>query len=296
MCGIAGFHRRTAGPVRRADRLAANLLLQIENRGRHSTGTLTITDRGKVAIRKRVMPAREFVREHRVVVGNPRTVLLHTRFATVGTVNVRNAHPVVNGALAAVHNGTIWNHGEVFAEIGRKRNASVDSEVIPAVVAHHGWDQAEKALARLEGGMATAIVDRKRPGEVLLARLSGYPLHVLVTPSLVVWASTREAIERAWKATYGSSRPNGDWIDMADRTVLRVNGRVEKGAIPGAPAARRPAARPKAKARPVVLPQRATRPAPSWQQTVYGGRTDDDLWSLSGPLDDETIDRLLRDA
>lgn len=225
MCGIAGIHRLTPGPVRRGGKLANELLLAIENRGRDATGHLTITDGGKVTIGRAIVPARAYLKAGGVsFAGNPRTALLHTRFATVGEVTTENAHPVVNGPIAAIHNGTIWNHREVFSAIKRKRNAAVDSEVIPAVVAKHGWADAAKALARLEGGAATAIVDTKNPDALILARLRDYPLVVMVSKSLVVWASTREAIERAWAKTYGTTPNACQWIQVPEFTMIRVTG------------------------------------------------------------------------
>jgi predicted glutamine amidotransferase len=238
MCGIAGIHRRTGKRVRYHQRLAAELLLAIENRGRDSTGFLAMYPDGRVVVEKETVPAGKFVRYHRVT-GMPVTTLLHTRFATVGTVNRRNAHPVRNGRMAAVHNGTIYNDDATFHRLGRRRNAQVDSEVIPAVVDHYGWHQAAKALSRLRGGAATAIVDVKTPGELLLARLSGYPLVMLVTPHVVVWASTRQAIERAWKKTYGTD-PRGEWIDVDEWTLYRVNGQIVREDIPKPKPPRKP--------------------------------------------------------
>lgn len=234
MCGIAGIHRRTAGGTRRMGRLADELLLAIEHRGVDSTGVLAIYDDGRVTVDKAPTRATLFLKQRRTPVGTQaRSVLLHTRYATVGTVNRRNAHPVRNGSMAAIHNGTIYNHREVFARIGRERNAAVDSEVIPAVIQYYGWDRAAKALATLTGGAAAAVVDTKQPGDLILARLQHFPLVVLVTPSLVVWASERQAIEKAWRRTYGSDVPAvGQWITVPDYTLLRVNGTVEIEAIP----------------------------------------------------------------
>ena len=150
-----------------------------------------------------------------------RTLVLHTRYATIGKRTIENAHPVINGTCAAVHNGTIYNHGDVFRQLGLKRNASVDSEVIPAVVSWAGWDHATDALSLLDGGMATAIVTNQHPTELLLARLTGYPLNYLVNDDMIVWSSTRSAIETAWARTYGGA-PVGRFIEMPPLRVHRV--------------------------------------------------------------------------
>ena len=70
------------------------------------------------------------------------------------------------------------------------------------------------------------MVNADNPKEVILARLTTYPLEILVTTDLVVWASTRRAIEIAWTKTYGR-KPRGRWITMRPYTMIRVNGKVE---------------------------------------------------------------------
>jgi len=278
------------------NRLANELLLAIESRGLDSTGRLALYDDGHLMLDRAVLPASQYVKAGREPIkAVARTVLLHTRFATVGTVNERNAHPVRNGQMAAVHNGTISNHDEVFAEIARKRNAAVDSEVIPAVVHHYGWDKAGKALAKLTGGAATAIVDVKAPGELLLARLSGYPLHVYVTPSVIVWASTRRAIERAWKRTYGSAPSRGEFVEMPEWTMMRVNGSVDVERIPQP----KPTPRPRIVfARSTVTPKRKPRRTPMAKQAQMPTRSTPstgalDLGADTGYVDAE-VDALVR--
>lgn len=229
MCGIAGIHRRTDKPVPRLNRLASELQLAIENRGRHASGFLAVLDNGKVQMEKAPTPASRFVRERKAIRRDARSVMLHTRFATVGAKgDPRNAHPVVSGHCAAVHNGTIWNHDELFRTFDLPRKATVDSEVIPAMIDMAGWEQAEHALALLTGGAATAIIDVRRPQEVILARLRDYPLVVFVTDDVLVWASTKDAISRAWWRTYGKLPPKrGEFQRVPEYTMLRVNGKID---------------------------------------------------------------------
>lgn len=309
MCGIAGIHRRGTRPVRNVKRLADTLLGAIEMRGRDSTGVLTIRADGTVAIVKDTVPAREFVRTNPVDYRGARTVLLHTRYATRGAVNRRNAHPVVSGPVAAVHNGTIYNDDHVFdslAKHGIKRAAQVDSEVIPAVVQHHGWRAAAKALARLRGGAATAIVHTDHPDELILARLRDFPLVVYVTPTAVVWASTATAIEAAWKAAYGASPTGGRWIDVPEYTMLRVNGkitteRIPKPTVPGP----RPKKAPRHARRATPLPPAGTTTAPVIRESVehevealmrWSGMDREWAESIVAMLDDDAPDDYDRDA
>lgn len=239
MCGIAGIHRRTDKPITEVNRLADNLLIAIEHRGRDASGYLAMFDNGRVQVEKRTDRAALFVRDRQQIRADARTVLLHTRYATVGAAaDPRNAHPVINGTCAAVHNGTIYNHDEVFATFGMKRHAEVDSEVIPAIVNYAGWANAAEALDLLEGGAATAIVNEQHPTELILARLRDFPLVVAITDDLVMWASERSALATAYRMTYGWDLRGDRYTTLDEWTMLRVNGTVETTRIR---AQRRPA-------------------------------------------------------
>jgi asparagine synthetase B (glutamine-hydrolysing) len=212
-------------------RLADSLLLAIENRGTDATGLLALMPNGKCHLQREVKPAHRFVRGRKAMRNEVKTLLLHTRFATVGARDdVMNAHPQINGGMAAVHNGTIYNATELFDAFGLKRHAKVDSEIIPALLSYAGWDHAAEAIDLLDGGAAFAVVDEKHPEELLLARTEGYPLHYLVTTELVIWASTRRAIEAACAMTFGRV-PKGKWHEVPEWTMVRVNGKVETTTI-----------------------------------------------------------------
>lgn len=232
MCGIAGIHRRGDTPVPRLGKLADGLLLGISHRGSDATGFLAMKDDGSVQTQKATEPCALFVLTRNRFSPDARTVLLHTRFATRGRADdPNNAHPVMAGRAAAIHNGTIYNDHELFAKHGMKRTAEVDSIVIPAIIDRLGWENANKALSLLDGGAATAVVHADFPAEVILARTSGYPMHVFISDTVIVWASERRAIERAWKFAYGrrpTRKSDGQWIVLGERTMLRVNGKVTK--------------------------------------------------------------------
>ncbi len=226
MCGIAGVHRRGDAMIPKLGRLADSLLHAIENRGTDATGLLALMPSGKCHLDRRVVPASRFTRKRMKLPNEVKTLLLHTRFATVGARDdVRNAHPQINGGMAAIHNGTIYNATELFDAFGLKRHAKVDSEIIPALLSYAGWEHAAEAIDLFDGGAAFAVVDEKHPAEVILARTESYPLNYFVSDELVVWASTRRAIEIAMAMS--GLRMKGEYHELKPWTMVRVNGKLE---------------------------------------------------------------------
>lgn len=251
MCGIAGIHRRTDAPMPKMGRLANELLLANEGRGPDSTGYLVMLDSGKVQIEKAAVTASTFVKRRKSFSEDARTVLLHTRYATRGKVTQLNAHPQISGRCAAVHNGTIYNADELFKTFGLKRRATVDSEIVPALIDHAGWDEAGAALELMTGGAAVAVVNADHPREVILARTESYPLVYLATEDFVVWASTEKAIVQAWRFAYGTTPPRGEWGMLGPWSMMRVNGELSMHwldpVVPVKPKASRASAKGKAR-------------------------------------------------
>ncbi len=111
--------------------------------------------------------------------------IAHTRWATHGVPNERNAHPHVSGnSLSVVHNGIIENHAELRAELqsdGFEFSSDTDTEVIAHLVERHQraglslLDATRAALARLHGAYALVLMSRREPG-VLVGARSGSPL------------------------------------------------------------------------------------------------------------------------
>ena len=109
----------------------------------------------------------------------------HTRWATHGVPSTRNAHPQASGShLALVHNGIIENHEELRQELqkgGYRFDSETDTEVMVHLIAQimeSGGDlfsATRKAVKRLRGAFAIAVVSAHEPGIVVGAR-SGSPL------------------------------------------------------------------------------------------------------------------------
>lgn len=221
MCGIAGIYFKEKVPydVDTVNSFVKKLLVGIEPRGRHATGVLGVGWGGKgITLDKQPIDATEFVEKWEPFTEIPRIILLHTRWATQGDPKENNNnHPVRYRGVYTTHNGVITNDDALFGDTKNslKRYAEVDSEIIPAMLWKHGFKKAGKAFEELRGGFATASVQPgKSPDQLLLAQGGNYPLVVHENKQFIVWASTRTAIEDAWKGTFklDDDKKVPDWV------------------------------------------------------------------------------------
>jgi glucosamine--fructose-6-phosphate aminotransferase (isomerizing) len=164
-----------------ADLVAA--LSRMEYRGYDSAGVAVSGD--SLAVRKVVGPA-SGLRRGLDGACEARAGVAHTRWATHGRPDVRNAHPHVHGGVAVVHNGIIENHHALRDELsgeGLGFLSDTDSEVVPHLMARAIRRGASPLAAlvetcgRLEGAYALAVVVEGLEEVVLIAR-RGAPLVV----------------------------------------------------------------------------------------------------------------------
>jgi glucosamine--fructose-6-phosphate aminotransferase (isomerizing) len=113
-----------------------------------------------------------------------KTGIAHTRWATHGLPCERNAHPHVSGGIALVHNGIIENHEELRLRLKKEGFVFVsdtDTEVAAHLVASElkkepdFFTAARRAIARLRGAFALAILCDASPPRLVVAR-EGAPL------------------------------------------------------------------------------------------------------------------------
>lgn len=179
MCGIVG-----AAASRDIVPVMIEGLRRLEYRGYDSCGVAGIRAGGLERLRsiERVQSLAERIAEQGFSL---ETGIAHTRWATHGAPATRNAHPLVSrGEVAVVHNGIIENHDELRAELkaaGYAFDSQTDTEVIAHLVhslyAGDLFAAVRKAVSRLVGAYAIAIVARAEPHVVVGAR-AGSPLVV----------------------------------------------------------------------------------------------------------------------
>jgi glutamine---fructose-6-phosphate transaminase (isomerizing) len=180
MCGIVGILGRA--PV--AEQLV-DALKRLEYRGYDSAGVATL-EGGRLTRRRAEGKLRQLEAKLR---GDPLKGTIgigHTRWATHGKPNEKNAHPHATDRLAVVHNGIIENFRELREELERK-GAKFGSETDTEVVAHLVTDEMAKgrspaeavaaALPRLRGAFALAFLFEGE-NDLLIGARKGSPLAV----------------------------------------------------------------------------------------------------------------------
>lgn len=209
MCGIAGVMLKDPSIANgKFGHFVNRLHTEIEARGRQASGMVVVSRTGEVRIDKADKTASEFIKDREPLPADPWYILLHTRYATKGDVkDFRNNHPVIYNTCFTVHNGSVANDDDLFKEHGLERHAEVDTEIIPALIDKANFDPGTlKSMFRhVEGSVACATIDPIRhPGKVLILRTEKSPFHIIETDKIIVWASTIEAIKKAWGGVFGT--------------------------------------------------------------------------------------------
>ncbi len=178
MCGIIGY----VG-TKEAEPILLEGLRRLEYRGYDSAGMATLTG-STMHLRKRAGRIAELAGYLRQQPAPGCQGISHTRWATHGPANDRNAHPHVggHGLVAVVHNGVIENYAALKRQLqaeGVAFHSDTDTEVIAQLIAGHlNGDLVEavrQVLGMLKGTYGLAVVSPRQPGLIVGARL-GSPL------------------------------------------------------------------------------------------------------------------------
>ncbi len=183
MCGIIGYiGERNAQPI------LLDGLQRLEYRGYDSCGMVTYLDH-KQSLSLRKLPGKvkdlEKLLKNRPLSGS--CGIAHCRWATHGMPNQVNAHPHLDckGEIGLVHNGIVENYSQLKKELikeGHKFLSQTDTEVIVHLVEKFYRrvtleEAIKKAVTKLEGSFAIAVISKKEPGKLVGAR-KGSPLVV----------------------------------------------------------------------------------------------------------------------
>ena len=221
MCGIVGIIGHT--PVAP---LIVDALKRLEYRGYDSAGVATIEGG---ALDRRRAEGKLINLEQRIGEA-PLGGLIgigHTRWATHGVPNETNAHPHFSRDVAIVHNGIIENFAELRDELaadGYEFASQTDTEVVAHLIAREidrgaaPVEAAHKALSRLEGAFALAIMFRG-DDDLLIGARNGPPLAVGHGDGEMFLGS--DAIALAPFTDSITYLEDGDWV-IIRRKELRI--------------------------------------------------------------------------
>ena len=227
MCGIIGIIGKdpVAGPL-------LDALKRLEYRGYDSAGIATLVN-GGIERRRAEGKLENLVSriQSEPIAGT--TGIGHTRWATHGVPNEKNAHPHATKSVAVVHNGIIENFQvlrDELAAAGHVLASDTDTEVVVHLITlglERGDTPAEAtkaALDRLEGAFALGIVFAGEDNLMIAAR-QGSPLAIGIGDGEMYLGS--DAIALAPLTSRIMYLEDGDWavINAESVTVYGEDGR-----------------------------------------------------------------------
>ncbi len=221
MCGIVGI--LGTEPVAP---LLVDALRRLEYRGYDSAGIATLED-GRLMRRRAEGKLRNLEARLRDEPLQGTIGIGHTRWATHGRPNERNAHPHATDRLAVVHNGIIENFRELRQELeaeGDVFETETDTEVVARLVTREmrkSNDPAKAvaaALPHLRGAFALAFLFDGHENMMIGAR-KGAPLAVGYGDGEMYLGS--DALALAPFTSTISYLEDGDWA-VLDRTTATI--------------------------------------------------------------------------
>ncbi|MBP7722863.1 MAG: glutamine--fructose-6-phosphate transaminase (isomerizing) [Alphaproteobacteria bacterium] len=180
MCGIIGIlGEKQAAP------LLVEGLRRLEYRGYDSSGIATLDKNGITRLRAEG----KLVNLDKKLKSSPLAGTVgigHTRWATHGLPNEKNAHPHASEHVAVVHNGIIENYAELKEELEQSQarfETDTDTEVIVHLVTHYmkqgmqPQEAANTAFGRLKGAFAVVMIFAGEH-DLMIGTRQGTPLAV----------------------------------------------------------------------------------------------------------------------
>ena len=176
MCGIVGYiGSRDATPI------ILNGLRRLEYRGYDSAG-LAVLNGGQLEVRKDAGKLSQLVDLVSKSPINGAPGIGHTRWATHGAPNARNAHPHLGQTkrVVVVQNGIVENFLELKDELsaeGVEFQTDTDTETIVHLVEHHlatgvGLvEAARKTFNQIQGANVVVLMSADEPDKIVTARI-----------------------------------------------------------------------------------------------------------------------------
>ncbi|MBS7620408.1 glutamine--fructose-6-phosphate transaminase (isomerizing) [Candidatus Bathyarchaeota archaeon] len=236
MCGIFGCISKDS-PV-------APIIIQglkrLEYRGYDSVGVATLYN-GRIEVRKDAGKIDEVNNRLRFSEMKGSIGIGHTRWATHGAPTMVNAHPHsdCNGEITLIHNGVIENFLEIKEELLNKGHNFVsrtDTEVVAHLIEEEFKNSSTleeaflKALRRIRGSYAIALISSKEPERIFCARNES-PLVLGVSEKGVFCASDVPAMLPYTNKIAWVKNGEAAVLDSEGFTIVRIedNSKIERG-------------------------------------------------------------------
>ena len=187
MCGIIGYIGKKNNP-----QIGLSALKRLEYRGYDSAGMAVFNPEKQEIF---CLKAKGKISELEAKFSQARfsgvPFIMHTRWATHGEASEINAHPHCDCQknIYVVHNGIIENYKELKQELiaeGHQFASETDTEVVAHLIEKYFKNNLEEAvrqaLKKVKGAYALAVIARKDPEKIVVARLSS-PLIIGVDTS-----------------------------------------------------------------------------------------------------------------
>ena len=175
MCGIVGY----IGP-KNATPIIMNGLKKLEYRGYDSAG-IAVLENGGIEVRRDAGKLENLTQLVQDLPLKGNLGIGHTRWATHGVPNTRNAHPHLGmtGDVVVVHNGIVENFSILKDELiseGVEFQSETDTEVIVHLIERYlsGSDltsAVQKALNHLKGAHGIVVMSKDEPDKIIAARI-----------------------------------------------------------------------------------------------------------------------------
>ncbi|WP_108867652.1 glutamine--fructose-6-phosphate transaminase (isomerizing) [Aquimarina aquimarini] len=221
MCGIVGYiGHREAYPI------VLKGLKRLEYRGYDSAG-IALYDGNDIKLSKTKGKVADLEERLEKEISTKGTIGIgHTRWATHGVPNDVNSHPHYSnsGDLVIIHNGIIENYDALRKELSNRGytfTSETDTEVLVNLIEDVKTKENVKlgkavqiALNQVVGAYAIAVFDKKKPDEIVVARL-GSPLAIGVGENEFFIASDASPfIEYTNNAIY---------LEDGEMAIVRIN-------------------------------------------------------------------------
>jgi len=229
MCGLMGYISKDNKSLTREQKIVRGRILNgmsvaMETRGDHSTGVCGVID-GKTEIVKKMKKASDFInlKEYKEFIDkSPSIVLGHTRFATIGAICDKNAHPFEIGRIIGCHNGHVNNYKDHFAK------AEVDSEAIFHLLNKKN-NNYKKTFEKLSGNITATWIDNVHLDRVHLVAHQN-PLCMVKVKELntIFWLSEIEFLKSIIEASVGiKNRKFTDIYQDRENEVFTISDKLD---------------------------------------------------------------------